>query len=53
MPKQSKAKWQIDIEAFTVTLEILATGEKLVSDLNDLSDAIIRQLALHGWKQLC
>lgn len=52
MPKQSKAKWEIDTEKFVVNLTILSSGDKVAFDLNDLSDEIISHLALHGAKQL-
>ena len=52
MPKQSKAKWNIDTDNFVVNLEILSNGDKVAFDLNDLSDEIVNQLALHGAKQL-
>ena len=52
MPKQSKAKWEIDTEKFVVNLTILKSGDKVAFDLNELSDEIVSHLALHGAKQL-
>ena len=52
MPKQSKAKWNIDTDNFVVNLQILASGENVTFDLNDLSAEMVNHAALHGVKQL-